>query len=254
MVVSGKVHLFAGMHLVKVGESKIPIVETALEHLAALGLEIATVLWDREFYRAELVDAVKSTGADMLMPAKIYMRVAALIDEYLAGSRGRVMKYTFSTSTANTQRIAVRAWLVLGATKQQNLGAIRRACQSGLLPASEARKNIYAFLVVRRPRSRAGSWESKLSRQYKGRWQVEMGFSDKNQLAPRWRTNIDHERLLGEIGRCLIYNAWQLMAAGERQQSARERPVRLRAGIDALKRAVQIYVLQDRMKGVKLTQ
>ena len=94
-LLSRSVHLYAGLEHVPQGQSKIPIIIQFLDHVLDLGFELNYVLMDREFYRVELLDAVKERKGNVLIPAKFYKKIQLFIEQYLRGKGNRVRKYTF---------------------------------------------------------------------------------------------------------------------------------------------------------------
>jgi hypothetical protein len=250
-IVAKNFHVTIGTCLLRKGASKIPLIEAALEHLLALGIPAAEVIWDREFYRAELFDAVKGAGLQLLMPAKKYARINQMLEEYLLGRAGRVRKYRFSTAHNNKLRVTTGAWLLVGAKKGQNLGAVRRAFQAGRTTLSAARDNLYAFLLAKRP---GANDVKRVSARYKKRWVKETKFCDENSLAPRWRTNVDHSRLIGETARALVQGAWQVVAAERRERDQSAQSPTIRHVLDALKYAIWEYITsQTAQRGIHRT-
>ncbi|MHA1112069.1 MAG: hypothetical protein ACTSRE_13255, partial [Promethearchaeota archaeon] len=47
-------------------------------------------------------------------------------------------------------------------------------------------------------------------RVYKMRWQIETAFRDNEIHKAIWRSNLDGTRFIGELGRLLLFNAWQI--------------------------------------------
>ncbi|GAJ22460.1 unnamed protein product, partial [marine sediment metagenome] len=96
-IFSQNTQLFAGLEHVAKGQSKIPLINDFLFHLFDIGFEFDFVMMDREFYRAELIDEIKSMGGDSLIPAKMYKKIKKMVEEYLSGRGGRTRTYKFST-------------------------------------------------------------------------------------------------------------------------------------------------------------
>ena len=238
MLISDNIHLFAGSHLVHKGQSKIPIIQEVLEHIHQLGFEIKQVLWDREFYRAELFDSVKSIGSQLITPAKKYKRVRQFVVDYLNGHHGRVFHYKFTTGNNNKMKVSTWTWLIMAAKNPDTLTEIKRAFRSKRLTLDEAANRIYAFMVVRLPSTNLDHWKRNLSNEYKKRWLIETGFRDINKLAPRWRTNLDHEREIGEIFRMMIFNSWQLIQEKARNQQLIKSHLRMQTAIDAMRYSI----------------
>src|SRR5271157_1462151 len=125
----------------------------------------------------------------------------AVLDEHLPGQAGRVRKYRFSTIGTYKLRVSVHANLAIVAKKDLKPNAIQGAFRSKKLTLDKARENLHAFILTRYPKS-AG--HARIGAKYKKRWVKETEFCDENALAPRWRTSVDHSRLIGEAIRALV--------------------------------------------------
>lgn len=209
-ILSRKVHLYAGLEHVPQGQSKIPIIIQFLDHVFDLGFELKYVLMDREFYRAELLDAVKKRGGNALIPAKFYKKIQLFIEEYLSGKGNRVRKYTFSTATEAKRRFSRNVYLIIKAKRGFSLQAVKKDFQSGRISLKDARKRLFAIMTTEKPRRKASSWASRTSLFYRRRWLIETGFSDLNRINRRWKSNHDGVRYLDMLARMLLYNSWKV--------------------------------------------
>ena len=209
-VYSRNTQLFAGLEHVAKGQSKIPLIIDFLFHLFDIGYEFDFIVMDREFYRAELVDEIKSMAGDTLIPAKSYKRIKKIIEEYLCGNGNRIRTYKFSTAPGGIHRCVQEVYLILNAKKGYSLLSLKRAVQKGSLTLEDARKHVYAIMTTRKPRGKQSSWASRTSRFYKKRWNIETGFSDLNRINRRWKSNHDNVRYLDMFVRMLLYNSWKI--------------------------------------------
>jgi len=212
-ILSRDTHLYAGLEHVPTGQSKIPIIIKFLDHLLDLGFELKFVLMDREFYRAELLDAVKARGGNVLIPAKFYKKIKRFIEDYLRGKGSRVRKYTFSTATEARRRFSRNVYLIINAKRGFSLQSVKRAFQDKRISLEEARKRLFAIMTTEKPRGVASSWASRTSLFYRRRWLIETGFSDLNRINRRWKSNHDNVRYLDMLARMLLYNSWKLNRA-----------------------------------------
>ena len=209
-VFSRDIQLYAGLEQVAKGQSKIPIIIDFLFHLFDIGFEFEFIIMDREFYRAELVDEIKSMAGDVLIPAKSYQKIKKMIEEYLIGKGNRTRKYKFSTTPGAPHRCVQEVYLILNAKKGHSLLNLKRSVQKGITSLEVARKQIYAIMTTRKPKGKESSWASRTSRFYRKRWNIETGFSDLNRINRRWKSNLDNVRYLDILVRMLLYNSWKI--------------------------------------------
>jgi hypothetical protein len=213
-IFSRDIQLFAGLEQVAKGESKIPLIMDFLFHLFDIGFEFDFIIMDREFYRAELVDEIKSMAGDVLIPAKSYKRIKRIIEEYLMGKGDRTRKYKFSTAPGAIHHCVQEVYLILNAKKGHSLLTLKREVQKGKVPLEVARKQVYAIMTTQKPRGKESSWASRTSRFYRKRWNIETGFSDLNRINRRWKSNHDNIRYLDMLVRMLLYNSWKINKKG----------------------------------------
>jgi len=206
-------HLFAGLEHVANGQSKIPIIIDFLDHVLDLGFELRFVLMDREFYRAELLDAIKKRGGDVLIPAKSYKKVQGFIESYLKGTGNRVRKYEFSTATEAKRHFSRNVYLIIKPKRGFTLQSIKHDFQSGHLSLADAKKRIFSIMTTQKPRGRTSSWASRTSLFYRRRWLIETAFSDLNRINRRWKSNYDNVRFIDMSARLLLYNSWKINRA-----------------------------------------
>ena len=209
-ILSRETHLYAGLEQVATGQSKIPIITKFLDHLLELGFELKYVLMDREFYRAELLDEIKGMGGEVLIPAKQYKKVKQFIIEYLEGKKNRVMKYTFSSSTAAKCRFFAHVYLIIKAKRGFSLRGVKRDYKSGRITLKDAYHRIFTIMTTEKPKGKTSSWASRTSSFYRRRWLIETGFSDLNRINRRWKSNQDNLRYLDMLARILLYNSWKM--------------------------------------------
>jgi len=250
-ILSRETHLYAGLEQVATGQSKIPIIIHFLDHLLDLGFELKYVLMDREFYRAELLDAVKTRGGNVLIPAKFYKKIKLFIEDYLKGKGTRVRKYRFSTATEAKRRFSRNVYLIINAKRGFSLQSVKRAFQGGKISLKDARKRLFAIMTTEKPRGIASSWASRTSLYYRRRWLIETGFSDLNRINRRWKSNHDNVRYLDLLARMLLYNSWKINRTLIKNRGKKEgysRPWTLRQNQDYLKEA--FLSMEKKSRGV----
>ena len=209
-ILSRETHLYAGLEQVATGQSKIPIIIEFLDHMLELGFELKYVLMDREFYRAELLDATKRRGGEVLIPAKFYKKIKKYIEEYLSGKGNRVRKYTFSAATNSKLRFSSNVYLIIKAKRVFSLQSVKRDFQAGRFSLEDARRKVFAIMTTEKPRGKTSSWASRSALFYRRRWLIETGFSDLNRINRRWKSDHDNVRYLDMLVRMLLYNSWKM--------------------------------------------
>ena len=212
-VLSRNIHLYAGLEHVPQGQSKIPIIIQFLDHLLDLGFELKYILMDREFYRTELLDAVRKRGGNVLIPAKFYKKIKLFIENYLKGKRNRVRRYVFSTATEAKRHFSIIVSLIIRAKQGFSLQSIKRDFQNKKISLKDAQKRLFVIMTTERPRGNTSSWASRTSSFYRRRWLIETGFSDLNRINYRWKSNHDNVRYLDMLARFLLYNSWKMNRA-----------------------------------------
>ena len=181
---------------------------------------------DREFYRVELLDEIKSMGGDTLIPAKSYKKVKTMIEDYLSGNVSRVRLYKFSTAPGGRNKCVQEVYLIFNAKRGYSLLGLKRAVQKGTLTLEDARRKVYAIMTTRKPKGKESSWMSRTSRFYRKRWNIETGFSDLNRINRRWKSNYDNVRYIDMMVRILLYNSWKMNK--RLLQNQRKKPERVK--------------------------
>ena len=250
-VFSRDIQLFAGLEHVAKGQSKIPIINQFLFHLFDIGFEFDFVLMDREFYRAELIEEIKSMGGDSLIPAKMYKKIKGMVVEYLCGKGNRTRAYKFSTAPGGVHTCVQEVYLVFNAKRGHSLLGLKRAVRKGELTIEDARKKIFVIMTTRKPKGKESSWASRTSRFYRKRWNIETGFSDLNRINRRWKSNHDNVRYLDMMVRMLLYNSWKMnkkLLKNVRKKTARSKEWTLNQNNDLL--AQFAFSLEKKSQGV----
>jgi len=216
MVHGGGVSLFVALEHVAKGRSKVPFLLSTARWLESLGLEVTWVLVDREYYRHGVLAGLKGIGVDVVTPAVNHGPLKRAKLDYLLGRKGRVQRFSVGTGNRKGRKTLHHScWLVLYPRGTQSLRAIRGAYRRGLLTLDEAAEQLYGLITTAAPQRHGRSYPRTLRRLYKKRWQIESGFRDEDARRCPWRSDRDGVRLLDELGRMVVYNAWQLERASD---------------------------------------
>jgi len=250
-ILSRNTQLFAGLEHVAKGQSKIPLINKFLFHLFDIGFEFDFVMMDREFYRAELIEEIKSMGGDCLIPAKMYKKIKKMIEEYLNGVSGRTRTYRFSSAPGGRNKCVQEVYLIFNAKRGHSLLGLKRSVKKGYLTLEDARKKIFTIMTTQKPKGKESSWASRTSQFYRKRWNIETGFSDLNRINRRWKSNHDNVRYLDMLARMLLYNSWKMnkkLLQKTRKPSSRSRAWTLNQNNDILTRL--FYFMEKKSRKV----
>ena len=203
-------HLFAGLEHVAKGQHKTPIINKFLNYLLNMGFKIRYVMFDREFYEAELIKKIKTMGSNIIMPAKLYKKPKQFIKAYLQGKGNRVRRYKISSAPGKKCRFSQVVYLIATAKKGYTLLGIKRDLKRGNLTLKNAMERVFIIMTTGKPKGKDGSWASRILRFYRKRWFIETIFSDLNRIAPSWKSKHDNVRYLDMLMRMLLYNSWKI--------------------------------------------
>lgn len=151
-ILSLEIHLYAGLEQVATGRSKIPIIIKFLDHLLNLGFGLNYVLMDREFYRTELLNAIKGMGGNVLIPAKAYRKVKNVIEEYITGKGNRVRRYSFSSTPGANHRFFQNVYLIMKAKRGFSLQGVKKDYQNGRIPLKVVQTRIFTIMTTEKPK------------------------------------------------------------------------------------------------------
>ena len=211
MIHSEGVSLYVAMHHVAKGESKVPFMIETARWLQNLGFEITFCVVDREYYRHGVLEHMKQLGIDVIVPAVNHKKLQNTKRAYILGQKKRIQRFNVIQAGKKGRRSKkVNCWVILHARGNQRIDEIKRDYRQNLKFLSEASDQLYALVTTRAPQY-AGSRFPLLTRKtYKMRWQIETSFRDNETHKAIWRSNLDGNRFIGEMGRYLLFNAWQI--------------------------------------------
>ncbi|WP_457559063.1 hypothetical protein [Candidatus Harpocratesius sp.] len=165
---------------------------------------------DREFYRVQLVKALKDKKVPIIMPSKKYVHIKRIIRNYLIGKGPLVSKYLFKQkSGAKPWPTSVNLYIVVVGHDKQAAWEIRDQLLNGKICYDEAIKQLSAFFTTLEPWKNEKSWERWLIKTYKIRWKQETGFSSLNKIHKQFRYRNPIVQLAELYLRALIHKSWQ---------------------------------------------
>ena len=204
------ISLFCALQHVAKCQSKIPFMIDTGKELLNLGIKIDFCAVDREYYCYSVLAEFKKLGIDIITPAKEYSQLKEAKVAYILNENGRTQTYSVSEGKKkgiNARKI--RVWLILLARGKQRLDRIKNNYRKGSQSLYDAMNQMYGLITAKAPQYSGSHFPRVIRNIYKMRWQIETAFRDNEVHKGIWRSNYDGTRFIGELGRYLLYNAWQ---------------------------------------------
>ncbi len=212
MVHGGGSSLFVALDHVAKGESKVPFLLGTAGWLKKLGFKVKWALVDREHYNYSVLSSLKAHGIDVITVAKDYKQLALAKVAYLAGKKGRVQAFTFSSGAkTGCKTRSLKCWLVLYPKRRYSLQAIRRDLRHGAMTVAVASKRIYGLITTAAPSGHGKKFPALVRKLYCTRWKIETGYRVADVKHCSWRSDRDGTRFMDEMGRMLLLqDLWQV--------------------------------------------
>ena len=207
---SRQIHLFTDFNSLTKGVYRAEKVPEGIRWLQWQGLDVRGILFDREFYRAALVSALRKENVRSLFPTKKYPWVKTQMRAFLNGTGKMIIGNIFAQSTQQypyQQATFVR--LVLIGKNGQTAYDVRQKFWKGHLTLKQAMHELHGFFTNYRPWRNTRAWERFLTRTYKRRWNIETGFAMLNAVSPASRARTHPVKLANMYLRGFLSNWWQ---------------------------------------------
>ena len=205
------IHLFTDFHSLTKGVYRAKDVEPSFSWLIWEGINLKKVEFDREFYRASLVDDLNQIKLPCLFPTKKYKWVRHQMSNFLHDYNQDGVFGTIFSQTMNRyphQKSAYVRMVIIG-HNEESAHDIKKDFLLGKLTYKKAKSKLAAFFTTLKPWSNLKSWARYLTRQYKRRWNIETGFRMLNSMHETYRTTYYPVKLADMHIRGIIYNSWQ---------------------------------------------
>jgi hypothetical protein len=212
MIHGGGVSLYVALDHVAKSQSKVPFLLETARWLKTLGFNVKWALADREYYRHGVLAGLKREGIDVITPAKDYPQMRAAKEDFLLGRKGRVQAFQLGTKNKKGARTLYAAcWVVICPVKGAGpLDAIVAEVRQQKMTLDEAAAKLFGLLTTAAPQGHGRGFPRLILRLYRMRWQIETGFREMEVKHSPWRSEHDGTRLVDELGRAMLHNAWQL--------------------------------------------
>ncbi len=202
--------LFTDFYLLQKGKCRLLPIPNSTEWLMWNDFNVSYGLMDREFYRVQLIKALKDKKIPIIIPSKKYPKVKRVIKDYLLKKGPLVSQYLFQQKTgAKPWRTSVLINIVVVGHDDQSAWKIRDQFWTGKIGYDKALHQLSAFFTTLKPWKNERSWARWLTRTYKIRWNQETGFSSLNKIHYQFRYRNPIVQLAELYLRALIHNGWQ---------------------------------------------
>ena len=163
------------------------------------GIQIRTLLLDREFYSAEIMSLLDERGINWLMPAVKTDTVKRAVSEFGVGKRGAVSVHSVGSG--------LRAQFTLMIRPAEDGNDAREAATGSRDGEGESAYHVFATNVSPEV---VASDPDRFVEMYRRRWGIETAFRCYEQVRPRTTSRNESVRLLLLFFPMLLYNAWIL--------------------------------------------
>jgi len=210
VVHSQHITLFTDFYLLQKGHCRWLSIPNSIEWLKWNQFHFNYALMDREFYRVQLIKALKNRKIPIIMPAKQYHHVKRIIDNFLIKKGPLVSNYLFQQKTgAKPWPTSTWLYIVISGHDDQKPWKIREQLYNRQITFEEARSQLSAFFTNLRPWKNQRTWATWLMKTYKKRWNQETGFSSLNRVHQQFHYRFPVVQLAEIYLRAMIHNGWQ---------------------------------------------
>lgn len=209
-ILSKDIHLYVDFHEIQKGVYRSLHIPGTVEWLNWIGISPSSLIVDREFYRATLVNDMRKRQVPILMPTKKYKWVRHRMEMYLLGKGHWISGTIFSQSFKqypNQTSVFVRCVLI--GHNERGAWEVKNDYDKGVISFDEAMPQLSGFFTTMKPWKNEKSWARYLIREYKKRWNIETGFSKMNEWHVRFRSRKYNSYFAVKYINAWLYNLWQ---------------------------------------------
>ena len=213
-IIAGNFHQIIANYKIQKYQDKLPFFSNILSNLQNGGFSVIYTLLDRGFYRARILELLKSRGITVIMPGRQCAQTKAKIHHYLTKKGSRYckgfmkLKYTKKVGYPKLQ-----FGLLLCAKRSFHLNEIKKDFKAGKINLHEATRHIFPLLVLfgtSKGITTLHGNETYIRFLYRCRWWIEIAFREMNRLGITDRVQCRDVRLGIRGAKSLLYNFWQV--------------------------------------------
>lgn len=224
-LIFGKIHIIFATYKMKKTQPIKPMFEEVLIRLEGHGIKIKYGLFDRGFYKKELLILLKNWAITVIMPARNCFDTKRKITLWLQDKSGRTGKLFLQLRYVKQIGFPhLIMGVVLGGKRGHKLSEVKTDFKQGKISLDTATKRVFPLLVIRGSRKGLRTLngnENYVRALYRERWAIEIAFRTTHLLGiSNWVQQRD-TRLFRFTCKCLIYNLWQI----KRQEILQNAPI-----------------------------
>ena len=170
-----------------------------------MGLDIGTVMVDREFFSAKVLQAFVNRGVSYLMPCRNTDVVIADIEEFVQNKRDRISEEWLTSSTdqiSYTMIITKRRRRIKGKRRKKEGSTLEDIEDMFDSEPDEPPHHTYIAFATNDPTINV--------EEYTRRWGIETGYRMLESARPRTRSTNQEARTFCFAYAIMMYNAWVL--------------------------------------------
>lgn len=213
-IISGDVHLVVANYKIRKKQQIRPLFDAVITCLRQHHVDIRYGLFDRGFYRRELLTALKGWGITVIMPARNCRDSRRKIHLWLQDKSGRTGHLFLKVKYVKKHGWQVlRAGVVLCSKRGHALKETKQQFKDGKITQDKATKHVFPILVIRGNargvRVLRGN-ENHIRQLYRTRWAIEIAFRQTHLLGIASWAQGRGARLILFTWKCVAYNLWQI--------------------------------------------
>jgi hypothetical protein len=230
-LIFGKTHVIIATYKMVKKQPIKPIFEEVINRLGSHGIIIKYGLFDRGFYKKELLFLLKASAITVIMPARNCFDTKRKITLWLQDKSGRTGKLFLKLRYVKQYGYPyLMMGVVLAGKRGHDLHEVKTDFKQGKITQDIASKRIFPLLVIRGNTHGIQALKGKenyVRALYRKRWAIEIAFRTTHLLGiSNWIQQRDI-RLFRFTCKCMIYNLWQIKRDEIQQKDPNATPVSL---------------------------
>jgi hypothetical protein len=213
-IISGDLHLIFATFKIKKQQKILPLFQQILEKLKKEQVKIKYCLLDRQFYRKDILPALKEAHITTILPGRNCKDSKQKIHLWIQDQSGRTGKICLKLRyVKGIGHVSLRMDMVLVGKRGYTLDEVKHEFHSKKITEKDASKRIFPLLVIKgnsKGITAIRGNENYIRELYRNRWAIEIAFRETHLIGiSNWLTNRD-KCLYHFSLKCFIYNLWQI--------------------------------------------
>lgn len=213
-IISGDLHLIIATFKIKKQQKILPLFKQILEKLKEMSITIKYCLLDRQFYRKDLLPALKEAHITTILPGRNCKDTKQKIHLWIHDLSGRTGKICLKLRyVRKIGHVFLRMDMALVGKRGYTLEEVKREFRAKQITEKDVSKRIFPILIIKgnsKGITAIRGNEKYIRELYRNRWAIEIAFRETHLIGiSNWLTNRD-KCLYHFSLKCFIYNLWQI--------------------------------------------